>query len=493
VTRSDRRLAILEQRVGLTRCGGEWLKEALDPFHDTMIDPTGYPDTTCSASVIQPIKQSYQLAAPTGLTTGNWDCNVVMMPWLSNAPTLPTINGLNTINANINEQKNQTVGSSTPTVGGVQFIAAASGTALNIGTVANASSSGTINQSFQIPTSYLSGSSRVVARAIEICNTTSDLNRQGLVTVYRIPVPQNDDGTTMTIKQFHTGDTAAIIGSADVLYMPAPPTTIANAQLFAGTKAWKAADGCYNVGMFNTPDVPAVGANFTQPAMYITSQTDATVYMPQFVANGQDLVNNVEIATVAPVFWTEMEMSGAFFTGLSLTTTLTINEIVYIERFPTQDDLDLIVSAKRSPEYDIRALEAYSIIAQSLPVAVPFDENGLGEWFSAAVDGIQTIAGAIPHPYAQGLAGLIGGGKAVYRAVNDAFDQPASDTQVSSVPRAPAMGPGRSYAPPRRQQVGPRQLRAGKKKLTKAVTKEVRRDVNNAIRGAGAKRGRRKR
>jgi len=60
-------------------------------------------------------------------------------------------------------------------------------------------------------------------------------------------------------------------------------------------------------------------------------------------------------------------MSGVYFTGLSGATTLTVDYIVYIERFPTQDDLDLIVSAKRSPEYDIRALELILLLHSRCP------------------------------------------------------------------------------------------------------------------------------
>jgi len=171
-------------------------------------------------------------------------------------------------------------------------------------------------------------------------------------------------------------------------------------------------------------------------------------------------------------------MSGAYFTGLSNSTTLTVNYIVYIERFPTQDDLDLIVSAKRSPEYDIKALEAYSIISQSLPVAVPFDENGLGDWFKSAVNAaseyISPVLKMIPHPYAQLGAQAIG----VAKGVTDSFDQPPSDT---SVPQAP-MGRGadmvlKSYAPRRRgAQINNRQLTTATKKLKKAV-RNVRKDV----------------
>jgi len=489
VARSDRILAQVGARAGMTRCGTEWLKEALDPFHDTALDPTGYPDTTTSASVIQPVKQSYQLSAPSTITTSQtWDCNVVMMPWLNPITILPTASGPN----NKLSQINQTVVASTPVVGGIQFMAAASNVPLNIGSLANNGTT-TINQNFCLPSTYLNGNSRVVAMAMEICNTTSDLNRQGLITVYRVPVPQNDDGTAFNIKQFHTADTSSITGAASGIFMPAPPNSIANAQLFAGTKAWKAADGSYNVGMFNTPDVPAQGLSFTQPIMYTTSQTDATVFTSAYSADVVNIVANVGLATAPSVYWTEMDMSGSYFTGLSSSTTLTVNYIVYIERFPTQDDLDLIVSAKKSPEYDIKALEAYSIISQSMPVAVPFDENWLGEWFTNAVKDVVNVASdwaqpalsLIPHPYAQAASKFIGGAKTVV----DYFDQPASDT---SAPQAPPLEVEKYLVQQRKpaKNVNNRQLQDAKRGLKKTVKAEVRKDVLQAVKSA---RGRPKR
>jgi len=164
------------------------------------------------------------------------------------------------------------------------------------------------------------------------------------------------------------------------------------------------------------------------------------------------------------------------FTGLSNSTTLTINYIVYIERFPTQDDLDLIVTAKRSPEYDVRAQEAYSIIAQSLPVAVPFNENGLGDWFKSAVNMAASILPAIPHPIAQGLGMAAKAAAGLY----DNFDQPASDTRI---PNAPPMISGT------RQRRAPQgsDFKKQKSKLKKVTTRESKFEnrVRNELKGVG--------
>jgi len=271
--------------------------------------------------------------------------------------------------------------------------------------------------------------------------------------MYRVPVAQNDDGSTMTISNNASGDTIFYNGAASVVYVPKPPLTIAQAQLFPGTRAWEAAKGSYNVGVFNTPDVPATGLNFTQPAMYTNTQLENNVLFAHTSRTPLAAVNS-GVATVPNVSWTEMNMSGTFFTGLSNSTTLTINYIVYIERFPTQDDLDLIVSAKRSPEYDIKALELYSEISQSLPVAVTFNENGWGDLWGAitgAAQGALNVARKYVAPVVSYFGGArgqaIGAGIEGVGQIADAFDQPPSDF-VPSAPRNPPMvTPGRMRAP----------------------------------------------
>jgi hypothetical protein len=495
VPRSEKIMASLASRAGISECGRKWLLEALDPFHDTMIDPVGYPDTTASASVIQVVKQSYQIASPLTSTTANWDCSITMLPWLNSVNFNNNTNNGGASTPGVNRLL-QPVNTLSFTAGGIQVVAAASGTNCNITSTSNSPGTST-NVSYTVPAQYLQGNSRVVAMAMEICNTTSDLNRQGLVTCYRVPVPQNDDGTTFCIVNNTTSDAQSYIGSADGVYLPIPPQNIASAQLFAGTKAWAAELGSYQTAVFNTPDVPAQGLSFTMPILYNTSQTDSVVTAPLFTRlNSQITGGTVGYAVTPNVAWTEFDMSGSYFTGLSGSTTLTVNYVVYLERFPTQDDLDLIVSAKRSPEYDIKALEAYSIISQSLPVGVPFDENGLGDWFKSAVNAaseyISPVLKMIPHPYAQLGANAISTAK----YVTDQFDQPPSDTSSRDSVPAPPMGRGsdmvlKSYAPKRRGgNVVASDLKKQAGKLKKAAAR-VRKDVAAEVRAAKGKARRR--
>lgn len=394
-----------------------------------------------------------------------------MMPWLNGIPFASTSTG-----SGANNGLHQSDPGALSTIGGIQVISGASGTNMAISGANNPPTYS--NVSNQIPSQYLQGNSRCVGMAMEIVNTTSDLNKQGLVTVYRVPIPQNDDGTTWMLDNTTGSDTTSYNGAISAVCVPSPPQNIAAAQLFAGTKAWAAELGSYNVAMFNTPDVPAQGVNFTQPIIYNTSQTDGTVYAPLSTrVAGVNSTGAAGKALVPPIYWTEFDMSGSYFTGLSASTTLTVDYIVYIERFPTQDDLDLIVSAKRSPEYDIRALEAYSVISQSLPVAVPFNENGLGDWFKSAVNMASSILPMIPHPIAQGLGIAAKAAAGLY----DSFDQPPSNTRAG-IPDAPPMNNTRQTRQPNGAT-----MRQAKSKLKKVTTREAKFEnrVRNELKGVG--------
>jgi len=107
----------------------------------------------------------------------------------------------------------------------------------------------------------------------------------------------------------------------------------------------------------------------------------------------------VALGTTAPTpylsqpdqFWTKFDQSGAYFTGLSATTTLQVTWIVDVERFPTEQQSDLIVIATPSPAYDNVALEAYAHIMQDMPTGVMQKENGLGDWFMSAVGKVRDV------------------------------------------------------------------------------------------------------
>jgi len=53
----------------------------------------------------------------------------------------------------------------------------------------------------------------------------------------------------------------------------------------------------------------------------------------------------------------------------------------FLETFPATDDVEILPLATPSAEFDPEILDLYSRVSTDLPVAVPVNENGLGDWF----------------------------------------------------------------------------------------------------------------
>jgi hypothetical protein len=130
-------------------------------------------------------------------------------------------------------------------------------------------------------------------------------------------------------------------------------------------------------------------------------------YTPVSLANS---VYATTFRSVRELQWANMDISGAFFTGLNYQSTLTINWNIYIERFPSLYENDLIVLAKPSPSYDPMLFDVYKAISMEMPVGCMQKENGLGDWFRDAVstvaDVVTPVLSMIPHPAAQVAAGI---------------------------------------------------------------------------------------
>jgi hypothetical protein len=139
------------------------------------------------------------------------------------------------------------------------------------------------------------------------------------------------------------------------------------------------------------------GLNWLNPFYMIGSAASGNV----FGTSVQPQVDTDTTYGTAPVLMESFNFTGAFFTGLTPQTALTINYLVIIENHPSSQDL-IYSLAKPPPCRDEIALSMYSCILREMPIGVPVDENGLGDWFADAVssvaDYVSPVLSAIPHP-----------------------------------------------------------------------------------------------
>lgn len=437
VARSQRVLDKIGAKLGITPSGKEWLIAAIDPYHDTPLNVCGYPDNNEAASVVQVVKLSTALIAPSAASTGNWDCHIHQFPWMeggvgSGGNWSQTTNGNQASGHGVfllgsSVSAPSGVGNSTTFWGGMVVDSVASGA-----NTFQYFDNGTSIAPFQASLApYLVGEYRIVAMGFEVINTTAELNVQGLCTVYRQPTANIDSAKSVLVTTgpiLTSGSTVSTtsFGYPDLLLTNTPPATPGEALLLDGSKQWKAKDGCYVVPTFNSTENPA-GENTTSPVLHMSALDPSTtvqwiyvqpsgapsaVYPAAFqptpiTGNPADTPSTFNLVPLPTggVWLQPFNGAGVIFSGLSNSTTLQLNAIYYIERFPTQQDSDLVVLARESCRGDSVSLDLYSEIVKEMPVGVPQRMNGMGEWFadavSSAADFISPVLSAIPLPMAQ--------------------------------------------------------------------------------------------
>jgi len=411
VETGNRLMDRISKELGLSECGKDWVTAAIDPYHDTPLDHImGYPDINEAASVIQVVKTTYQISVPSSAGSGNWDCHIASLPWLvqptgslfatSYQPGLFVVN-----NSPPNPVSN---------LGGLCYDAVPAGTE-TFSPITNT----IIPLDSATNATYAVNEWRQIAHGFEVINTTSELNIQGLCTCYRAPWPARDTKSTTSFYNYvSSGAGALAFGFLDTITGGGPPQTTAKAMLYPGSVQWKAKDGAYVVPTLNSSDLPAGSDNTTVivkfgdetlPVAYGPNQSGTFTVPPSAGSALSVFYNNaIELS--------DFNIGGAYFTGLSNSTTLTVNCIRYFERFPTVDftaDAPLVVLGKPSCRNDPQAQELYSAVIRHMPVGVPQRFNGIGDWFREAVqtarDIVAPVLSAIPNPIAQFGSGILKG------------------------------------------------------------------------------------
>jgi hypothetical protein len=417
-----------------------WLRNILDPFHDTLVTPEGFPDVSTAPCVVQRIKLPFTVAAPTGYG-GVWDCQVFLPPVMNTQQMIQPATTTFPITQNlclVNLTQPQWA------YGGLMIITAPTKQTMALQACATGgATTGWSLTSNPIPQVYWTGSCRAVAAAFEIVNTTPLLTVGGAITTYRQAVP---DYETATATQFaYNGSNPTPYGVASTIIVPHPPLNNAECMLLPGSRKWNAKDGCYVVATLNSDQIPIQDELFTAPIITNNTPSGAIIYYP---VTSTATFGTIQTMIFQDNFWTKFNQCGAFLSGLSNSTTLDVTLIMDIQRFPTVSQSDIIVNARPPAKYDPVAIEAYGLIAQTLPTGVEQKENGLGDWIMGAVKNVASFVapiiqrGVASHPKMQ-----------VAHAAYDAFNsQPTQSHDYNQHFLAPSGGTvGKVYQPNQKQ------------------------------------------
>jgi hypothetical protein len=421
----------LEKNSHLTKDGRAWLISACDPFHDTDITLAGYPDVCSSATIVQLVKKQMVVAPPTGITTQNWDCNITLFN-LQGSVNSASNDARLRITANVDQYGFATGGTGLYAYYPVSGVVASSNltTQQTWPTLSNYNPVATYQGANSVDCSdFVQGACRVIGVAFEVVNTTAEIYKQGQVTVWRQP----NVNTLTNIGFVDTG--LPLFQATDLLRMP--PGDLPTAQLLYGSRSWAAAEGAYVVGRQNGVENPLaqpVNVPFAMTtADYITGVNTPMVYS----------ADTPGAQYVQPILASPFDLSGAYFTGLSPQTTLTVNVRWLLERMPTPSETDLVVLATPSAPYDPLALELYNHCIRDMPPGVMLSENPLGEWFANVLSKVADWAPKI----GSALGNFIPGAGLLGNAIGEASSIGARMTRENALDKQPTPGSNSQSAP----------------------------------------------
>lgn len=399
----------------------DWVKSALDPFHDLQLDSLrGYPDISTEPTVVVKVRQAATVGAPMGLPTdATWDCHVCLSPIdfspasfsatrgarvtpFGPGPTTST-EAAGLIKANTTALTGRmdgllinSVPSDSTNDGNMTFTP---------GHCPQTPSGGYQLQQINLD-NYLDfdatdlGVYRVIYSGFEVVNTTAQIYKQGAVTVYEYG-NSFEQGASMPAFIENNGvfATADDPISQPTTYFRSPPNTLAEAKIMPGSHSWAAQDGCYNTAKFQSENKfqgmtrrpwaicqnnltsgasSGYGASDYSEGSFVS---DASLFNKNTGTGATNPPVTQPGAYAGPVHFSQMNTCGAYFTGLSYNTTLFVTWRVGIERLPAANKPAFLALAQPSAAFDPNALVLYNMVSNVLPPGCPQGYNDAGKWF----------------------------------------------------------------------------------------------------------------
>lgn len=372
---------------GLTPTGKNWLIQSLDPFHDTAIPATGYPDMNSSNTLIYPWETEMVITAPPSVASGaNWDAHFFNLPDLlgGNFGAIVSNSSINQVQTGAGNIPLSLFNVATMPAGQSTFNMSSTGVAQT-----------STYQGVSPPPNFIVGTSRVVGFGYEVTNTTATNYVGGSVSYYRSP-QSTEISTRAIVPQQDVAGTVYPLGPEIKSRMI--PNTIADTHTLLNSTKANAADGAYIVVTQNSLENPL--AEFTTGvARSFMSKDSGDTYSETGLIKTSNFIENTSAATTQgttvgakPI---NFDTCGAYFTNLPYTTSLNVVIRVYIEYVPTINDTQTIKYSRPSPPMDMNAMICYARAVATLPKGVRVGENPLGEWFARVVDAIGNYGGTV--------------------------------------------------------------------------------------------------
>jgi len=259
---------------------------------------------------------------------------------------------------------------------------------------------------------------RLIAVAVEIHNTTAEINRQGSLTVGMLPpssadvqsiTPIDGAGVPYYDKDFQADSTTYF------------PGVVGDLKSVPQSATWEARKGVYMIPRLSKADIVPTTPTPNRGTICRwrdgTATSGAAITVPQFV---EATLNMPYYQGFNPSSFSPM---CAFLSGLSNATTLTVTFRCLVEYFPTVSS-EMISLTSPSASYDPKAMAAYSAICESAPCAVPVSMNAGGDYFRAILSTVSALG-----PVVRGFINAGTGALAVLREVRKKAQENKADRQ----------------------------------------------------------------
>jgi hypothetical protein len=437
--------------------GKDFLTLALDPFHDMQVRCAGLPDSDTSQIVVEKLKQSVTVSAPSG-TTGNWAAHVFTLPFVG--PSSGSLQLTNYQNGALQTAVSAGVGS------GANLYAYADPTRVFQATSARRSlgycnvDTWTTDVNVVAPTyqatyvapnaSYvldgganLTGKRRLIASGFEIHDTTAPQFQQGTNTSYLMPqavaetmaicdVFSSGAGTYCASGALPVAGTdTAYVGKATkmpFMNLNTPPATVADAMLYTGSRQWHSKFGNYSVvkqdvnrnklAFTNDVFLCFTDGDYAPPIMVgknVSAGNPDSWASPTFslitgTAANAGTTSVLIDQTPLSIMVLPMHTSGVILKGLNVNSTFTVTLINVWEMAPVTGDTNgdvLIPLVEKSADFDIKTLELYQQAATMTQVSVPVDENAEGDFWDWTLRALKAAAPAVSNLLIPGSGAVV--------------------------------------------------------------------------------------
>jgi len=426
-TTESKQLNTLVRRCGGTDEGAKWLKLAVDPFHDVDLELVGFPHEKPGRSVIYNVTKNITIAKPPSVT-GKFDTHVTFLP-LVRSTEWASRESFKSPNGDwVDSIKNGHNPVGMPP-GIIQVCSVPQGQATFRGMTGETYAAMDYGSLLDTDGSSIS---RLIGCAFEVHNTTEELHKSGAVTVYRYDNNKDVEAFRIVVKDAD-GNTTRGTEALNSTVVHGPPTVETNAKLLNGI-TWEAADGCLVPCVMDTINEPqkllARRQHFIVDGGPDSNGDKTTLYWSMdnldstaaFFPNvGEEWPVTRAQRSPDPSMILPFMGSGAYFTGLSEETTLTITMRAFVEVFPGPGNA-LVPLAHPSTSYDGRVLQCYSEIMSELHAGYPVHDNAAGDYFRKALSALRsavTVGQMIPMtaPLASAVSAGIQAGEDIAKAV----------------------------------------------------------------------------